>query len=371
MKLFKKNINRLIKIRSFWVLILSFFVILIVRTEYTYASYFFEGSDSQNQQKFRTQREQSKKRNKLTLEFYGGYSTLSPKDLHTGAQYIENLYDWYYEDRYQYFSSRYSGYFHYTGSKTGKFQKIMNAFPLGLRIKYYIRPRLAFSLGFQYISREETSNINYEYQVSSAIPDQPQFIEDYTRTLDLSPLLISVKGYTPLLGVHYEIPLSRSLFVESYLTGGLLFARFQFTGRETFAESNVYDFWEESIDEYDYKGSGIGYSLGAGVRAEWRAFRNAGLFIEGGYTLQRAGRIYGPGTYDYCYTDSNAPQICEPSSSWEAYWGLSFISASREWGEFSDGRLDAFRDKSESSVNNFHLDLSGFQLRIGLSLRIW
>jgi hypothetical protein len=370
MNIFKKNKKGLIKKRPFWVLALSIFMILIVSTDFFYASSFFGERDSQNQQKFRIQREQSKKRNKLTLEFYGGYSTLNPSDLHTGAQYIENLYDWYYKDRYQYYSSRYSEYFHFTGSKTGEFQKIKNALPLGLRIKYYIRPRLAFSLGFQYISREETSHINYEYQVRSAIPDQSQFIEDYTRTLDLSPLLISVKGYTPLLGIHYEILMSRSLFVESYLTGGLLFTRFQFTGKETFAESNIYDYWEESIEEYDYKGSGIGYSLGTGVRAEWRALRNMGLFIEGGYTLQKAGRIYGPGTYDYCYTNSNAPQICEPTSSWEAYWGLSFVSASREWGEFSGGRLDAFRDKSDSSVNNFHLDLSGFQLRIGLSIRI-
>ncbi len=368
MNIFKKKYQWFLRIKHFLVLILVMILMASVNSLYAYS--YHQESDSQIQHKFQKQREQNNKKNKLIFEFYGGYSTLNPSDLHTGAQYSENFYDWYYEDRYQHYSSAYSDYFHFTGSKTGEFQKINNAFPIGFRIKFSTSQRVAFSLGFQYISKEEISNIKYSYQVRSAIPDEPHFVEDYTRVIELSPLSISIKGYTPLLGIHYGIPLSRSLLLEGFVTGGLLFARFRFNGTHTFKETNIYEYWEESIEEYEYKGKGIGYSLGTGVRAEWLAVRNIGLFIESGYSFQKAGRIFGPGVYDYCYSDSNAPQICEPTDSWEGYWGLSSVSLSREWGEFSGKRLGAYRAKTKVAVKNFHLDLSGFQLRIGLSIQI-
>lgn len=364
----KKAVEKMSMIKNILILILGLVLILIIRVNHVYSD---ERSPEQNSQiQSRSQGEREKDKNKWFLEFYGGYSSLSPSDLHTGAQYLENFYDWYYEEQYLYYSSIYSDYFHFSGSKTGEFQKINKGFPLGFRIKYHTTSRLAFSLGLQYLSGKETSSIKYQFQVRSAIPDEPHFVEDYERTLQLSPLLISVKGYTPVLGVHYVISLSRSLFFESFLTGGLLFAQYRSHGRKTFKESNIYDYWEESIEEYDYKGKGIGYSLGAGIRSEWLAVRNIGLFIECGYTFQKAGRVFGPGTYDYCYRDSNAPEICDPTGSWEGYWGLSSVSLSKEWGDFSKKRLSTFKNKTNFAVKNFHLDLSGFQLRIGLSLRV-
>jgi len=84
----------------------------------------------------------------ITLEFYGGYTTLNLSDLNSGAQYYEKYYNWYYGDYYRNLSSIYSDYFHFSESKEGKFQKIKNGLPFGLRIKYHATPRLAFSLGF-------------------------------------------------------------------------------------------------------------------------------------------------------------------------------------------------------------------------------
>jgi len=307
---------------------------------------------------------------KLKLEFYGGYSSLNPSDLNTNANYYEKYYDWYYGNQYLYCSSVYGDYFQSTGSKSGEFQKINRAFPLGVRIKYYVTSRLALSLGFQYVTKEETSSIKYQYDVRSTIPDDPQFIEDFIRTLEFSPLSITLKGYTPLLGIHYTIPLFQTFHLEGFVTGGILFARFKYSSKNIYGYSNIYEFWEESVSEYGYEGKGTGYTLGAGVRVEWHALRNFGLFIEGGYSLQKAGQIFGPYTYDYCYRDCNASEICDPTINYEGYWGLSSVYINREWGGFSGKRLQLFSDSTDSQVGDFHLDLSGFQIRFGLSIRI-
>lgn len=373
MNILIKNSKYFLKIKYFLVLIPGLVMILLIGVNYVFAGEYSQGNNIFKQHNLKHPiKAEKNRRTIITLEFYGGYSFLNPSDLNTAAQYHEKYYDWYYGEQYQYYSSIYSDYFHFSESKEGKFQKIKNAFPFGLRIKIHATSRLAFSLGFQYLNREETSDISLHYDVYSAIPDISHFFDDYTQTIKLSPLSISVKGHILLLGIHYRIPLSQSLSLETFLSGGPLFVQSQLlrTVIQTKTD-NYYDFWEEYTTKNDYKGNGSGYSFETGIRAEWLAVRDIGLFVECGYSFQKAGKIHGQTSYNYCIESSNAPKICEPAESWKGYWGFYSIDIQKnyifQWGDFSGKQLVTYYDEKNSAVNDFHLDFSGFQLRIGLS----
>lgn len=354
------------------VLLMGMSLILLICQTPCYASNDSKARVYKQQNSKQSQKREKQKRGpKLKLEFFGGYSVLNPDDLNTQADYYDEYYNWYYGSQYEYYRSSHESYFQYNESKNGKFKKIENVFPLGVRIKFHATSKLAFSLAFQYIAKEVTSSVEYQYKVRSAIPDDPQFVDDHTRSLDFSPFSLSIKGYVPLLGVHYTIPLARSFHLEVFVTGGILFASYRYLNEYTSRYSNSYEYWSETVRKDDYEGKGNGFTTGAGMRAEFYVLKNIGLFIEGKYAFQRAGQIFGSGTYDYCYKDSNAPEIGEPTLSWESYWGLSSVSLRREWGDFSGNRLSSFSEKTDPPVKDFHLDLSGLQIRIGLSIHLW
>jgi hypothetical protein len=116
---------------------------------------------------------------------------------------------------------------------------------------------------------------------------------------------------------------------------------------------------EGSLEEI---GKGTGMSLQAGAKMDFNLAERYGLFIEGGYAYQRVSDLSGPGTRS----------MTSHRETWEGEWAIKQDIRVRPWGtahflwpsngwEFFQGTWWRAQD--------FELDLSGFQVKIGLYFR--
>ena len=89
--------------------------------------------------------------------------------------------------------------------------------------------------------------------------------------------------------------------------------------------------------------------------------KSLGIFLEGGYAYQVAKNISGEGRE---VIDSN-------NISWDERWSIREERISATWGEIDLESPFQFgtNASNDGEFRNFKLDLSGFQLRLGLSFR--
>jgi hypothetical protein len=305
---------------------------------------------------------------KFQIEFYGGFSLLNPVDLNRRVEYDHSYEQFFTEDRYSYYHSLYGNYFTYSGQREGEFKKIKHALPMGARIKYCLNPSISVSFGFKYLTKEQNSQVTHRYDVRSVIPDAVFSYDEFSSIRKNAPYTLSVKGYAPLVGIHYKVGRNnRPINFESYVTAGPLFATCRFARQRHFRQSNAYGYWYEQNLFYEIEGKGTGIALDAGVRVNIEVIKNIDLFIEGGYSYQRAGNISGPGSSENEYSDLNSSGYTE-SVSWEGTWAIISSSFTYEWGVLP--YLFPSNEYGTQGLSDFCLNLSGFQLRVGVSFKL-
>ncbi|MDH5744883.1 MAG: hypothetical protein OEZ52_15170, partial [Candidatus Aminicenantes bacterium] len=109
------------------------------------------------------------------------------------------------------------------------------------------------------------------------------------------------------------------------------------------------------------KGSGTGIALDVGGRLAYPLFESLRIFLEGGYAYQVTKNISGDGR-----------EIKDDSSeTWDGRWSIKREEIRTPWGELVlDIPTNYWPTNSDSEkLRDFELDLSGFQLRLGLSFR--
>ena len=110
------------------------------------------------------------------------------------------------------------------------------------------------------------------------------------------------------------------------------------------------------------RGEGIGLAVELGLRFDKTLSGRLSTFLEAGYAYRR---VEGP-------TGSGAEVTVDGRRQWEGEWGIRDERIDTPWGAVDverptndwppDGRLSPSRQ--------FDLDLSGFQLRVGLTLAL-
>jgi hypothetical protein len=303
----------------------------------------------------------SKKRrgDRFQIEFLGGLSSLNPADLNLRAQF---------ETEYRQFidyiniNRKNAGdIIFYSKNLEGEYKKIKNALPLGFRFKYFLSNSIAISFGFNYISREKTSNVKDRYTIEDSID------RHYILDFETSPYTLSATGYIPAIGIHISRKLTRSVEIEGFLAGGPLFARCSYFMDHQSAplsdEGVILDksYWD--VEALEEKGKGTGFSLDGGVRMNLNLGKNFALFLEGGYAYQVANKISGPGyrTIDY------------ETERWEGDWGIKGVYIVEQWGaryfKLPSNSWEGEQEDEYTKVRNFNLNLSGFRVKIGISYR--
>jgi hypothetical protein len=305
---------------------------------------------------------------RIQIEFYGGFSMVNPADLNLRSEYDNSYERFYTEDRYSYYHSLYGDFFTYSGQIEGEFKKIKNALPFGFRLKYCVSPAISISLGFKYLSKSQDSQVTHRYDVRSINPDAVTFYDEFSSVRENDPYTLSVRGYAPLIGIHYKIGRNRSINFEGYASVGPLFAKCGFARHYRYRETNSYGYWYERTLTNEFEGKGTGIALDAGLRMNIGVLKNIDLFIEGGYSYQRAGNIIGPGSSEAGYTDLNSSGYTQ-SYTWEGQWAVISGYIDREWGELLY-QCPANEYDGTEGFSDFSINLSGFQLRMGVSLKL-
>ncbi len=304
---------------------------------------------------------------KFQVEIYGGFSLLNPAHLNNRADYDRTFEQFYTEDRYSYFHGLSGDLYTYSGQVDGQYNKIKNAFPMGIRLKYNLGSSLSVSLGFKYLSRTRDSSVTHRYDVRFVAPDAILYYDEFSTTRENSPYSLFAGGYAPMVGIHYKIGGGRAVNLEAYAAAGPLFASCRFSRLRSFREESVYGYWYESTRTDEIEGKGTGIALDAGVRVNIRVVKGIDLFIEGGYSFQRAGGISGAGSFEIEIVDSNSSGYIE-TGTWEGTWVMVPGVLDREWGQRSY-QYPSNRDGNDGA-SEFKLDLSGFQLKVGISFSL-
>lgn len=301
----------------------------------------------------------------LRVDVYGGYSLLDPTELNRRAEYDGLREDFFTVDRYNAYSTRYGdAIMSYSGGKDGEYKKIKRALPVGLRIRYSLSSGVSLSLGVKYFSAREESQVSYRYDVRSLSPDSVQFYDEFAEVGENDPYMLSVKGVAPMIGIHYEAPLGGRLAFEGYAAVGPLFASCEYSRRKSSSITDIYGYWDQVVTTTSMEGKGTGLVVDAGLRLNLRVMKRVDLFIEGGYSFQKVGKISGPGAYERVYNDSNSEGYTE-SFSWDERWGTAEENLVRDWGELNYWYPS--NDPTKRGARDFKLDLSGLQARIGIS----
>jgi hypothetical protein len=304
---------------------------------------------------------------KLQIELFGGFSTLNPKDLNERPQYDRLYEDFYTELRYSFYQDIYGNFVTYSGQVDGEFNEIKRALPVGLRLKYKLTPTLAVSLGFKYLSDKQDSRVIYEYDVRLVEPDAVQFYDEFTLLQENSPYSISAKAYIPMVGVHYRIGKIRFLNLEAFLAAGPMFASCKFMRRRYASSLDSYHYQTEVDSSLEMTGKGTGLALEAGLQVNLKLIKNIYLLVEGGYAYQTAWNITGPGSSETTTRDSNMAGYTD-NASWDGRWAMAEGYLTDEWGRFSYSYPTG--QPGDENARDFKLDLSGAQIRVGLSFRL-
>jgi hypothetical protein len=304
---------------------------------------------------------------KLQVEFFGGFSTLSPNDLNRRLEYDQLYEDFYTELRYAYYHDAYGEFVTYSGQVDGEFKKIRQALPVGLRLKYELTPSLSVSLGFKYLSNRRDSQVTYQYNVRQVDPDAVQFYDEFSLFQENNPYSISVRAYVPMLGVHYKLGKIRAFNMEVFLAAGPMFASCEFMRRRYSSSLDSYDYLTELDSSLEMKGGGTGLALEAGLQINVKVFKHIYLLMEGGYAYQMAWSITGPGSSETTTWDSNSAGYTE-YGAWDGQWTMVEGYLENEWGRFPYSYPTG--QPGSGNAPGFKLDLSGAQVRLGLSFRL-
>jgi hypothetical protein len=293
------------------------------------------------------------------IELFGGFSRISPQDLNLRATFDGMYGSFYGEDLFQYQVDRGQIQSFVKTNEGGNANYLRHSIPIGIRLRYGITTWFDISFGFTYFTGARESRFKNTFELVE---------NDGTTALYTDELLnysLTARGYIPNVGIHLGKKISSLLRLEAFFSGGPLFAECSYAmdwvSGWPLSDSNG-DFGNLQEGFLEETGKGTGLALQAGIKIDFNFAKRYGLFLEGGYAYQKVSDISGPGT-------RSLPSHRE---TWEGDWAMKQDIRARPWGtahflwpsngwDFFEGTWWRARD--------FELDLSGFQVKVGLYFR--
>ena len=293
------------------------------------------------------------------IELFGGYARIDPGDLNMRATFDDMYGSFYGEDLFQYQVNQEEIRSFTKTNEGGKADYLRHSIPIGIRLRYGLTQWMDISFGFSYFTGSRESRFKNIF----AVVENEGGIALYTD--ELKSYSLSAKGYIPSIGIHLGKEISSLLRLEAFIIGGPLFAECSYamdwaSGWPITDSNGDFGNLEEGILEE--VGKGTGRSLQVGAKMDFDLAERYGLFIEGGYHSQKVSELSGPGTRS----------MTSHRETWEGEWAIKQDIRTRPWGtahflwpsngwEFFQGTWWRAQD--------FELDLSGFQIKIGIYFR--
>jgi hypothetical protein len=314
--------------------------------------------------------EAKKKVGMMQLELYIGHSQIDPADLNLFPDFYfmyNHQTGW---RKYHYYMQTQDNYDVYRRDQ-GKFKKIANALPFGIRIKRFFGPNFALAVGFRFMARNATSVIHDKFEVSYLSPDYTPFYRQFTDERSYDPSKIGFTSYVLHVGNHHIFRLNRVWSGELFFALGVGYAacRYddQITTNTTYSmEDSLNDYWQEQTYTTTFRGDGFTFFSELGFRMNIQWHPRISFFLEASANSLNFKNINGPGEYQETYKDSNA-EGSEYQMQGKGRWRVQEVNFQNTWGYFS--QLRTYIETGDSSNRAFALNLSGFQFRFGIGYR--
>lgn len=281
---------------------------------------------------------------KLQIELSGNYHFVQPEHLNSLAasemQYLTFCFDKIYDSK----------------SENGRIKSTRSLQTITTRLKYSISSSIQLSAGLSYLWNRVTSPYEVTYY-------RQESWRSVTDELDYLPWNTNIYGFIPSVGIHLNVPVSRTMQIEFSMTGGPLFVTLEYQKE---MNQSLISVSEQSLPVYNSKrslqmdGKGTGVSLLGSIKLMKALTGAIGLSLEGGYAWQRVHHIEGSGTATFD----------DHSTIFTGEWGLVTELITTDWGskelKFPTNDWQEFGQKSD----DFILDLSGFYIAIGFYLSL-
>jgi hypothetical protein len=286
---------------------------------------------------------------KYQLELFGGISFVNPRDFNLLSIAEQSYNDIYFIERLS----------NYEGDLVNDFPEIRATIPFGLRLKYRISEKFSFSLGVEGFTRQREKTFEGSFGYSSTSS------EIHTKKYD--PYHLGLSGYSVMGGIHYSFPVGKKTDIEAGVAAGWTKAAFDFKSNWSYTASYqstsvFYHSVDGGILEED--GAGTGFSAQTMLRLNRKLGSRIGFFVETSYTFCRLTAIEGSG---------RETRIGIPGeTTWEGTWGIKKEEIQVPWGnKIVQVPTNYWGEWTEEQrEGNFMLDLSGFSLALGVSLRL-
>ncbi len=303
--------------------------------------------------------EVERKEDRWRIEIFGGFSRINPRDLNLRATFDDMYRTFYADDYFKYQVDQGEIVAFVKTNEGGKANFLRHSIPVGIRMRYNINHWLDLSLGFTYFTGSRESSFKNWFEVNenggSAVVYTEEFL-NYT---------LSAKGYIPSIGIHLGKRITSFLRLEGFLTGGPLFAECMYgmnwsSGWPVSGSSG--DFGNLAEGFLEEVGRGTGLAIQAGAKLDFDFAKHYGLFMEGGYAYQSVSDLSGPGTRS----------VTSHRDSWDGEWAMKQDIKVYPWGTarflWPSNGWELFQG-TWWRARDFVLDLSGFQVKIGIYYR--
>ncbi len=305
------------------------------------------------------------------VECSSGFALLYPHDLNARLEAQQSRTGFLYRDSYEAQQRSSGGLFTYVLEEPegSGLQGLRNGLPVILRIGRAVGPRIAVFAGLQFLDRQRKSWLQQTYRVSDRRPDQVTPPGSYVVDTGFPEYCLAARAWMPQLGMTVDLLQKRPWTAGVRLAAGPMFASLRIVESQYYRKTDAGGYFTEWQQVYDMKGKGIGIAVEAAARLALEIMPRLSLYVEGGYALRSGSRFSGPGSTAYQYRDANAAENPLRLQWEEGEWRTRRMELHRDWGDLeytlSGNDLD-----SNGNAGKFRLDLSGWQLTVGLALAL-
>jgi len=306
----------------------------------------------------------------FSLELLGGYSKINPSDFNALATAEEAYVKDRYTTRINYYRTLYGDSYQATVVRTGDspFKPVKDALAYGFRLRYELSPSLGLSFGVQFVDRQQRSNVGVTVAIQDSDPAYAAAKGPEGYAYQNSGFLLGVSAWVPEVAAHFGWEVGRVLRFEALIGGGPMFISCHSVNTRLTSTTDASGAVSSNLTTIDMSCKATGFSgeLGGRIYAKTGGFLD--FFAELSYSFREGAELSGPTSSQSIASDATG-STTSVTSSWAGTWNSLRTDVTSAWGKYSV-IVPQNLYKTGTGFQKFILDLSGFQLKAGLTIHL-
>lgn len=306
------------------------------------------------------------------IELAGAWLDIAPDSLNRVADYENAYLEHYYVKQFAFldelYGDAYSARLAYTGNR--EFSPLRRIAPLSISLRYQASPTFGLSLGVQYIKGEQSSAVGLDVLVEDFRPEST-LPGASTVHYENGGLAMSVESWMPFLRANFGWDLFKALRTEIFIMGGPILGDLRVWNERLESVSTEAGPVSSGSRTMEMTGRSTSLAIEAGAQLRLRVFSFLEIIGQAGYAFRQLTQISG---LDTIRTATDLPTATESTWAAKGTWGVSWEKLTTPWGTFSAPILttsyNPMGGRQAVGTTVASVDLSGFQLSAGLSIRL-